>query len=262
MVDQRRNMGNVHINRGRLAPALILVALVALAVVAGLGMTAGPAAAYGTYSHGTATACNQCHTVDTATPPTNAACVTCHTGYAVPSSSYTCYTCHTPGQNVQPIKTGAPTSCTDECHLANGTTHQHNPHPERGTCTTCHNVTTNATTPNGSPHHVAAVVVPVATKLTIKVAPTAIKLHKTVKTTGVATPAATLKGKKVALRIDFKKGTKWVKVTTKSVTVTTTGGYSLTYKPGKKGTFRVTASIAKAATYKAYTTKALTFKVK
>ena len=252
-------MGIVHVNGRRLAPALILVALVVLAVVAGLGMTAGPAAAYGTYAHGTATACNQCHTVDVGTPPTNAACVTCHTGYAVPSASYTCWTCHTPGQNMQTVKTGVPASCTATCHLANGTDHAHNPHPERGTCTNCHNVTTNATTPNGSPHHVAPAVA--TTTMTFKVAPTSIKLKKSVTASGVVGPAAALTGAKVALKAELKVGKKWTKTKTGTATASATGAFSWKYTPKKKGSYRVTASVAKTATY---TAKSMvkTFKVK
>ena len=59
---------------------------------------------------------------------------------------------------------------------------------------------------------------------------------------------ATLAGKTVALRVDFKKGTKWVKAKTASATVTALGAYSWKYKPLKKGTFRVKTSVAKTAT--------------
>ena len=99
--------------------------------------------------------------------------------------------------------------------------------------------------------------------MTAKVAPTTVRLGKTVKTTGAVTPVATLAGKKVALRVDFKKGTKWVKAKTANAIVTAAGAYSWKYKPLKKGTFRVRASIiAVTATYKASKTAYKTFKVK
>jgi len=247
-------MGNVHIHRGRLAPAFILVALLVLAVVAGLGMTAGPASAIAAYQHGGAV-CANCHGTGTVT---SAACETCHTGYKVPSADYSCWTCHTPGQDMQAVKTGAPASCTATCHLANGTDHAHNPHPERGTCTTCHNVTTNATTPNGSPHHVAPVA---TTTLSAKVAPTSVTHGKTVKVTGKAGPAASLKGAKVAFKVERKVGTKWVKMKAGTATASATGAFTWSYKTAKAGAHRVTVSIAKTATY---TAKSLvkTFKVK
>lgn len=248
-------MGIVHVNRRRLAPALIVVALVVLAVVAGLGMTAGPASAYSTYQHGGAV-CANCHGNSTVT---SAVCVTCHTGYKVPSATSNCWTCHTPGQDMQPVKNGAPATCTATCHLANGTDHAHNPHPERGTCTDCHNVTTNATTPNGSPHHVAPAIV--TTTLTAKVAPASVTHGKTVKVTGTAGPAASLKGAKVAFKVERKVGTKWVKMKTGTATASATGAFTWSYKTAKKGAHRVTVSIAKTATY---TAKSLvkTFKVK
>ncbi len=99
--------------------------------------------------------------------------------------------------------------------------------------------------------------------MTARATPTTIRLRKTVKTTGAVTPVATLAGKKVALRVDFKKGTKWVKAKTASATVTATGAYSWKYKPLKKGTFRVKASIAAmTGVYKASKTAYKTFKVK
>ena len=98
--------------------------------------------------------------------------------------------------------------------------------------------------------------------MTAKVAPKTIKLKKSVKTTGAVTPVATLAGKKVALRVDLKKGSKWVKAKTAKATVTATGTYSWKYKPLKKGTFRVKASIATTATYKASKSAYKTFKVK
>ena len=51
-------MGIVHVHRGRLAPALILAVLMALVIVATLGVVARPAAAQDTSS---STTCGSCH---------------------------------------------------------------------------------------------------------------------------------------------------------------------------------------------------------
>ena len=220
-------MGNVHVNRGRLAPALILVALVVLAVVAGLGMTAGPANAQASFTptcagchgmtatHGNANhsslACTSCH-VDgnTATPPTTAACGACHGG-------------------VTSILKSAK-------HVTNGC----------GTTVGCHGYT-------------APVVA--TTTMTFKVNPTSIKLKKSVTASGVVGPAAALTGAKVALKAELKVGKKWTKTKTGTATASATGAFSWKYTPKKKGSYRVTASVAKTATY---TAKSMvkTFKVK
>lgn len=238
-------MGNVRKHQGHAGPALLMAAVAVLALL----VLAGSAMAYGQYSHGTATTCHQCHPVSEAIPPTVKDCASCHTGYAVPTSSKTCYKCHTPGQDVQPIKTGVPTTCTATCHLADGTDHQHNPHPEKGTCTDsgCHNVTTSATVANGSPHHVAPA--PALTTLVAKVSPTTVRLGRKVKVSGTAGPAASLARAKVAFRVDRKVGKKWVKMKTGSKIATATGTFAWNYKTLKKGSHRVTVSIAKTAKY-------------
>jgi len=144
----------------------LVVLLLALAIVTVFGIAAQQALAKsdGSYNHGGAS-CSSCHTGGfSAATASSAKCITCHTGYVVINATKKCWTCHTPGQNMAPIKTGVPASCTATCHLANGTTHQHNPHPTRGTCTTCHNVTTSYNNANGSPHHKAQA--PAAPKVT------------------------------------------------------------------------------------------------
>jgi hypothetical protein len=210
-------MGILHVNRGRLAPALILVALVVLAVVAGLGIIAGPANAQASFTptcagchgmtatHGNANhsslACTSCH-VDgnTGTPPTTAACGKCHGGVT------------------SIIKTTQ--------HVANGC----------GTTVGCHGYT---------PPVVAT------TTLTAKVAPTTVTHGKTVKVTGTAGPAAALKGAKVAFKVERKVGTKWIKMKTGTATAGATGAFTWSYKTAKAGAHRVTMSIAKTATHTA-----------
>jgi hypothetical protein len=247
----------------RRSRSLVFV-LLALALVAVFGISAQQALASPDFAHDGATACSACHDgTPSAATATNAKCITCHTGYANMSASKNCWTCHTPGQNVQPIKAGVPTTCTDTCHLASGANNQHNPHPERGLCTTCHSLTASATSANGSPHHTAQTPPePFTTTVSLKVAPTSIKLKKTVKATGAVTPAAELAGIKVALKAQIKSGTKWKVAKTASATVSATGTYSWTYKPAKKGSYRVTASIAATVDHKASNSATKTFKVK
>lgn len=243
----------------------LIVLVLALAIVTVFGIAAQQALAFESYSHGPTTiACGTCHTVNTSTPPKNADCVTCHTGYATIASGKTCWTCHTPGQDMTPVKAAAPANCTTVCHLANGTDSTHVAHvPDRGVCTTCHPLTSTATNANGSWHHTAqAPPAPFATKVTLKVAPTSIKLKKTVKATGTATPAADLAGVKVTLKAQRKKGAKWVAAKSATATVKATGAYSWTYKPAKKGTYRMQATIKATATYKASKSVFKTFKVK
>ena len=81
--------------------------------------------------------------------------------------------------------------------------------------------------------------------MTLKAAPTIVRLNRSVKTTGTAGPVASLAGAKVALKIERKVGTKWVKMKTVTKTVSAAGAFSWTYKTVKKGPHRVTASIAK-----------------
>ena len=240
-------MGNAHAYRGRFAPALILALLVALSALAALLVTenadarptfepvcAGssgscPSDGCTPFRHTRVlvTTCSTCHTVNTATPPAPSACAACHGGTTAILAKTT--------------------------HAANAC----------GTTPGCHGFASPSpsptTTPTPTPTPTAT---KVATTVTAKVAPTTIRLGKTVKTTGVVTPVATLAGKKVALRVDIKKGTKWVKTKVVSRTVTTTGAYSWKYKPLKRGAFRVKASIAATATYKSSKTAYKLFKVK
>ena len=136
--------------------------------------------------------------------------------------------------------------------LANGDAHDHlSCGGCRSTATGCH-----CATPTPTPTATVA-----TTTLTAKVAPTTVKVRKTVKVTGTAGPAASLKGAKVAWKVERKVGTKWIKMKAGTAIASTTGTFTVTYKAVKKGAHRVTLSIAKTSTY---TAKKLvkTFKVK
>jgi hypothetical protein len=128
--------------------------LVALALAA-------PAFAHKSYEHGTALRCTDCHTSgSTSTPPSNADCVACHTGFKALSGQL-CYQCHAPNQVVTTWQTSA--GCSIQCHLFDPAgkgwtiayTHGSTPHvgANYAPCLTCHTVALSATNPNGSQHH-------------------------------------------------------------------------------------------------------------
>ena len=96
---------------------------------------------------------------------------------------------------------------------------------------------------------------------TAKVAPTTVTFGKKVKVSGAAGPAASLAGAKVAFKVERKVGTKWVKMKTGTATATATGAFTWSYKTAKKGAHRVTTSIAKTSTFTAKKV-VKTFKVK
>jgi len=305
--------------------------LLAMAIIAVFGIAVQQALAKSSYQHFTANSCSSCHPGgNTGILPTNATCISCHTGYQTLASGKTCWTCHTPGQAMAAVKTGAPGICTTACHLASGASNTHLAHNQPTSCTTCHPLTASGTDPNGSWHHtlrapagttltsfapssgpVGTVVtitgtgftgatavafngtptvvfdpvsatsitgtVPVGatagtiavtplggpvvtsstsftvttgavtTTVSLKVAPATVKLKKSVKATGLAAPTVELVGSKVAFKVEMEKSGKWVKVKTGSANVLVTGKYSWPYKPTKRGTYRITATIAASA---------------
>jgi hypothetical protein len=88
----------------------------------------------------------------------------------------------------------------------------------------------------------------------------ALRLRSRVTVKGVVTPAA-LAGDKVTLLVQRRAG-RWVKAATKSCTIRTGGAYNWQYRPGKKGLYRVRATLAKTATHLATTTSWRSFGVK
>ncbi len=242
-------MGIVHVHRGRLTPALTLLVFAALAVVAILGLTAGPASAVGGYSHG-GTSCGSCHTSVpySSANVSNAQCQTCHTGFdAHPQSgaAATCWTCHEPGADMTTIQSAA------GCGTAAAGAGCHGATAHKGstlkTCTTCHTPSTGPKTPGQSAHHKASVTdVTVKPVLTAKLSATSIRLGKTFKATGLAKPINLTY--KVTVLIQKKVGTKWVKVTKKTAAPNATSYvWTVTYKPARKGTYRAIASVPAVA---------------
>ena len=231
-------MGNAHVLRGRMAPALILVAMLALAVIVTLGLTAAPASATSSF-----TLCSSCHNYapgdafHTKTPHGNQTCTKCHVNgvNAAGVVSSACASCHgTPAQIVAAQPTNHTSCSSAACHGSTPT-----PTP----------TATATTTPTPTP---TATATPVATTMTLKASPTIQRLGRSVKFSGRAGSLPALAGAKVAFKVERKVGTKWVKMKTTAKTVNaTTGAFAWTYKTVKKGAHRVTASIAaKAGVYK------------
>ena len=191
----------------------LVVLLLALAVVAVFGIAAQQALALPTFDTAAKGIgpCDSCHGVAATHANVNHAtvpCATCHTsGTATPPPPAACASCH-----------GESAIWRSRPHVSQNC----------GTTPGCHGVPP---------------VEPITTAVSLKVAPTSIKFKKTVKATGTVTPAAELAGIKVALKSEIKVGSAWKKAATKAVTVSATGTYSWTYKPAKKGTYRMSATI-------------------
>ena len=88
-----------------------------------------------------------------------------------------------------------------------------------------------------------------------------VKLGKWVTAKGEVSPTS-LAGGRVTIVVQRKKGGVWAKVTSFTRTIGVSGTYSGTYKPTKKGSYRLRATIAKVAAHTSAATKWLTFKVK
>jgi hypothetical protein len=220
-------MGIVYAHRGRLAPALILAVLLALAVIVTFGLVAGPASAQPTF-----TTCASCHNMSDTHSNANHA-----------SFFSTCATCHNDGGTGNPP---LPSACA-ACHGGTTAILASTQHKANGCGTTagCH----------GVPPAV------VTTTLTAKVVPTSVKVKKSVKITGTAGPVASLAGAKVAWKVERKVGAKWSKMKAGTATASATGAFTVTYKAVKTGAHRVTLSIAATSTYTAKQV-VKTFKVK
>lgn len=148
-----------------------------------------------------------------------------------------CASCHTNGGTVPP-----PPSACATCHGAAAIVAKH----PAATCgvSGCH----------GAP-------APITTAVSLKVAPTSIKLKKTVTASGSVTPATELVGIKVALKAEIKVGKAWKAAKAGSVTVNNLGKYKWVYKPAKKGTYRMTATIKATDDYKGSKSPTRGFKV-
>jgi hypothetical protein len=211
----------------------LVIVLLALAIVAVFGIAAQQALALPTFTLAQKGIgpCQTCHTQDATHANTN-------------HSALPCATCHVTNISTPPL----PTAC-GSCHGG----------PSAILATTSH--TTQGCGTTAGCHGVPAPV-PFTTSVSLKVAPSSIKLKKTVAATGAVTPAADLVGIKVVLKAEIKVGSAWKAAKSGFGTVSATGAYSWNYKPAKKGTYRMTASIVATADYKGSKSPSRPFKVK
>ena len=237
---------------------LLLVAMLAVGVFAVL---AGPAAAYPRRMNTqTATACSDCHPDGTGTPPTNAQCTACHTGFVavtVDGVSAPAGPATTPARTCRSLR---PRESCGSQGAATGCHGSAAPHPGATAtgCTKCHALgSVSPTNPGTSPHHD-----PSATStavLTVALNKASIKVKTAIKASGLAYPAAL---GKVSIQVQKKNGTKWVKVAAKAVARTATSTWKYSYKATKKGTYRMQASTRAVTGVKARVVMSKTFKVK
>jgi hypothetical protein len=104
----------------------------------------------------------------------------------------------------------------------------------------------------------------VTAKLTLKLnglTSGVLNLGKSLTAKGTVTPTS-LAGGKVALTVQRLQSGTWRAVTSVAQAIGASGTYGWTYKPSKKGTYRIKATIAKTAAHTAATTTWLTLKVK
>lgn len=231
-------MGMTHLAK-RVHPAVLVAVVVGLAIVASIA--AQPAGANSGYKHGPAQACSSCHPGgDTNVKPTNAKCTACHTGGFAAVGSNTCWTCHTPGQNMSTVQTAAGCAAGVAGAGCHGTATKHVGATLKGGCTSCHGTVVSATKPDGSSHHVVSYTVKPA--LSLALSATKIKRGKTVTAKGIMHRVAM--GGRVTILVQKKSSTgAWKKLRTKVVTSTPLEKYSWKYKPLKKGSYRMRASV-------------------
>jgi hypothetical protein len=230
-------MGNAHVVRGRLTPAIIFLAVVVAVVAIVVMVSASQAQALPTFNVADKGIgpCDSCHTKDAihagATHSTQA-CSKCHTsGTATPPLPSACASCH-----------GSAAIMAKPKHTSLGC----------GTTAGCHGAVSPTPTPSASA---------VATIMTAKVAPTTVKLNKSVTISGTVTPATQLAGAKVTILVNRKSGTKWVKAKSTTATASATGAFSWKYKVTKKASYQVKISVKATPTYTAKTVTK-TFKAK
>jgi photosystem II stability/assembly factor-like uncharacterized protein len=89
----------------------------------------------------------------------------------------------------------------------------------------------------------------------------ALRLGRRLGAKGLLTPGA-LAGSKLSLTVQRRTNGAWRKVKTVLCTVRAGGAFGWTYRPAKRGAYRVQATLAKTATHMAATTQWSAFKVK
>ena len=88
-----------------------------------------------------------------------------------------------------------------------------------------------------------------------------LRLGRALTASGRVTPSR-FAGFKVRLTVQLKKGTRWVTLKPVTRLSNSTGAFSWKYKPGKRGSYRLQASVARTTKTAGAATKWGTFKVK
>jgi photosystem II stability/assembly factor-like uncharacterized protein len=89
-----------------------------------------------------------------------------------------------------------------------------------------------------------------------------IKYGKSVTAVGEISPRLSLAGSKVTLKAQSRKGARWVRAKAGSASIGRDGIYRWTFKPRRRGSYRIKATIAKTAAHNAATSTWVRFKVK
>ena len=105
------------------------------------------------------------------------------------------------------------------------------------------------------------IVTVVSARVTLRLSTTSVALGKTVRATGVLSPAS-LAGTAVRLKVRAWKSGEWTTVKTAFVSTTVGGAYGWAYRPSKRGGYRVQSAIATTASHTAALSRAVAFTVR
>ncbi len=120
------------------------------------------------------------------------------------------------------------------------------------------------TTPGGTGTSATSFAVLLRAKVTLRLrglTSGVMRLGRRVTAKGVVTPAS-LAGSSVTLTVQKKQGTRWVRVRRVARTISATGTYGWSYKPAKRGAYRMRATIARTAVHTSATTTWRAFRVR
>ena len=105
------------------------------------------------------------------------------------------------------------------------------------------------------------IVTVVNARVTLRLSTTSATLGKTIRATGVLSPASPA-GTAVRLKVRAWKSGEWTTVKTAFVSTTAGGAYGWAYRPSKRGSYRVQSAIATTASHTAALSRAVAFTVR
>ena len=105
------------------------------------------------------------------------------------------------------------------------------------------------------------IVTVVSARLTVRLATTSATLGKTIRATGVLSPAS-LAGTAVRLKVRAWRSGEWTTAKTAVVGTKAGGGYAWTYRPSRRGRYRIRAAIAATAAHSAAQSRTVAFTVR